>query len=319
MHALFTGASSFTGAAFVAALAECGVAVTATCRRPLETYQGLARLRLESVRRVARLVESTAFGDRRFLDLVASAGPFAVLCHHGAEVGDFRRAGFDPLAAAAANCRGADEVLDRFAAAGGRALLVTGSVFEAEEGGGVGLDSAIGAYGLSKTLSWGLLRHHAGRAGLVIGKLVVPHPFGAFEKPGLVRHLVESWLGGVRPLVRQPQLRRDFIHVDLLGTAYARLCRELAVGAGRTRMAPSLYRETVAEFARRLAVAMRPRLGRACELRLADPPEDCDEPPERFNAEPTPALVPGWPIERSWDRLAAHYLEAQPAAEARAP
>jgi len=49
-----------------------------------------------------------AFGNDNFLGLTKTS--FDVLCHHGAEVGDYRSPDFDPYRAAAANLHRLPEV-----------------------------------------------------------------------------------------------------------------------------------------------------------------------------------------------------------------
>ena len=70
MRVLLTGASSFTGSWFVRALAAAGHEVAATFRSPLGAYEGLRAGRVREVARVAEVVEETAFGDDRFLDVL---------------------------------------------------------------------------------------------------------------------------------------------------------------------------------------------------------------------------------------------------------
>ena len=73
-----------------------------------------------------------AFGDDDFLAL--TKGSFDVLCHHGAEVGDYRSPDFDPYRAVAANLCRLPQVLRALKDRGCVRLVLTGSVFEANEG-----------------------------------------------------------------------------------------------------------------------------------------------------------------------------------------
>lgn len=307
MRVLLTGASSFTGCWFAEALAAAGAAVTATCRRPAAAYAGLPRMRLDKVLAAGcRLVEGTAFGDGTFLELLRDDGPFDLLCHHGADVGDLRRADYDPLAALAADTRNAAEAMRLLAGCGGRGLVVTGSVFEADEGGGDG--QAVNAYGLAKTLSWQTLRFHAGRHGLAIGRLVIPHPFGPLEKPGFTSSLVRSWLAGRPATVRRPDLVRDFVHVDMLAAAYVELCRDVLARGGCQRSTPSGHVGTLLGLAQLFAQELGPRLGRPCELLARPDPGPATEPSLRVNPGPRSALASGWPTGPSWDRYAFYHI-----------
>src|SRR5271169_7015397 len=111
MRILFTGASSFTGYWFVRELVAAGHEVVAACRGD-GRYEGL---RVERVRMVRELCETRfgcAFGNDDFLALAGSVpGGFDVLCHHGAQVGNYRSADFDPYGAAAANLHRLPDVL----------------------------------------------------------------------------------------------------------------------------------------------------------------------------------------------------------------
>jgi nucleoside-diphosphate-sugar epimerase len=306
MRVLLTGVSSFTGCWIAEALAASGAAVVATCRQPLHAYAGLARRRLDKASAAGcELLEGVAFGDPAFLAALRSHGPFDLLCHHGAEVGDLRRPDYDPLAALAANTRDAATVLRRFADSGGRGLVVTGSVFEADEGGSGG--AAVNAYGLAKTLTWQALRFHAERCGLGLGRFVIPHPFGPLEKPGFTGDLVRSWLAGRPACVRRPGLVRDLVHVDMLAAAYVELCHDVLAG-GVCRSAPSGYVGNLLDLARLLARELRPRLDRPCELTAPTDPEPIDEPTVRINDGPRTSLAASWPTARSWDRYATFHI-----------
>ena len=309
MRVLLTGVSSFTGCWFAEALAESGSQVVATCRRSLDTYDQLGRRRIrKALDAGVTLVQNTAFGDDRFLAALRAAAPLDLLCHHGAEVGDFRRPGYDPLTALQSNVRDAGIVFDELRRAGARGLVATGSVFEPDEGCGEEPRPAFNAYGLAKQLSWQTLRQHAQRAGLAVGRFVIPHPFGALEKPGFTRQLACAWLAGKPGIVTRPDLVRDFIHVDFLAAAYASFCRAVVSSGGEQRLGPTGQVGTLLQLAKSLSDELAPRLGCACELRAEAAAGPNSEPRTRCNADPLLPLARRWPFGRSWDRLAEFYL-----------
>src|SRR4051794_26310791 len=103
MRILLTGASSFTGYWFVRELVAAGHELVATFRGD-GLYEGVRAERTKLVRGLCETRFGCPFGSGAFLDLVrASASGFDVLCHHGAEVADYRSPDFDPYRAAASN------------------------------------------------------------------------------------------------------------------------------------------------------------------------------------------------------------------------
>lgn len=298
MRALLTGASSFTGAWFAHALTAAGIEVTATCRGRLDRYEGLARRRLDAVRRICRLVDGFADGAGAF------AEPVDLLCLHGATVGDHRAAGFDPLAALAADTAGLEPLLDRFLAQGGRAVLATGSIFEADVGQGTPPHGALSPYGLAKTLTFQVIRHQVERRRLTLGRFVIPHPFGPLEKPGLTAALAQAWHLGEVPLIRQPHLVRDFVPIDALAAAYARFAGALLVADHPLTLTPSFWPESTAVFVARFGRELGPRLGLPCRSLSAEPPEPSAEPLIRVGTDALGTWLPHWDESRSWNLVA---------------
>ncbi len=145
MKVLLTGASSFTGFWFALKLAEKGAQVTAALRG--RAYEGLRAERVRKLAAHAEIVPDCAFGSDAFLDLVG-ARAFDVLCHHGAEVGDYKNPDFDVAAALAANTFNARRTLSLLRVRGAKAVVVTGSVFEPDEGAGPSPRRAFSPYGL---------------------------------------------------------------------------------------------------------------------------------------------------------------------------
>ncbi|MEZ5846399.1 MAG: NAD(P)-dependent oxidoreductase [Geminicoccaceae bacterium] len=313
---LLTGAASFTGAWITAALSARGAQVIAPLRGDcggdgMEEGSRLRHLRIRLAGRTALLVEHAPTGSQRLLDLVDETGPFDLVCLHGADVGDFRSAGYDPLAAAARNCDGIDMLLARLARQGCRRIVVSGSLFEADEGGADGHRPAIGAYGLAKTLSWHCLRFAAERNGLAVGKVVIPHPFGPLEKPGLVSELMTSWQCGRIASIRHAARIRDFIPVQRLAGAYADFALDMPARPGLYRLAPGGLAESVGDFTARLAREMRPLLGRPCRFTAAAVPTghpDDREPAVRINCDPV-LDSDGGDLAAVWRALAEFYSE----------
>jgi len=305
MRVLMTGASSFTGAWIAAALACPRASVTAPLRRPIEAGDGVRQARIAKARASARLVGDAPFGSDRFLDCIQSHGPFDLLVLHGADVGRFREDRYDAMAAFERNTCNLDKVLDLAFAMGCRRLVVTGSVFEADEGIGDLPLNAIGPYGLAKTLTWHAIRHAAVSRQMALGKVVIAAPFGPLQQQGLVGALLTGWCRRERPELRQPRLVRDFLHVELLAELYAGFALALPMRAGLYRLAPSGYVESVAAFAERVAQALRPRLGLPCAFGVTLQPEPSEEPMVRHNRDRSELERWRQREPACWDALAA--------------
>lgn len=308
MRILFTGASSFTGYWFLRELAAAGHQVVAACRGD-GSYDGVRGERIARLGSDCELRFGCAFGSEAFLDLVRTASNgFDVLCHHAAEVGDYRSPDFDPYRAAAANLHRLPEVLRALKDRGCFRVILTGSVFEQNEGAGSAPLRAFSPYGLSKGLTAAAASFYAEREGTTFEKFVIPNPFGAYEEPRFTSYLMRCWRAGETAGVQTPRYVRDNVPVGLLARAYAAF---VVAGAGGTpgtvrRLNPSFYPESQGAFARRVAGAVGARLGLACRLDLADQ-TDFPEPRVRINTDLLDPAALGWDEERGWDDFVEYY------------
>src|SRR5271157_2923091 len=137
MKILFTGGSSFTGFWFIQELAAAGHEVTALFRKRAEDYSDdVRRQRVTIASRFCRPVHGCSFGDASFLTL-AGAGSWDLLCHHAADVTNYKSPGFDAIGAVQNNTHNLPAVLDSLKSAGCSRILLTGSVFEGGDGAGL--------------------------------------------------------------------------------------------------------------------------------------------------------------------------------------
>ena len=309
MRILLTGASSFTGYWFARTLLDQGHEVVATFTGPASSYRGSDSRGLRYLRlaQLCECVHETRFGDARFLRLLNAGTSFERVCHHGAQVSDYRCADYDVLAAVQANTRSLAQVLTCMAERGVGALVLSGSVFERGEGLGASLTEAASPYGLAKSLTCDLFRFYAARYGVPLAKFVIPNPFGPLEEARFTAYLMREWLAGRTAEVRTPAYVRDNIHVELLARAYAAFVTTTPV-TDYHRLAPSGYIQTQGEFAERVAAQMRPRLSADCALALAEQGLFV-EPQVRINSDTPDARRLGFDEARAWDRFAASYLE----------
>ena len=307
MRILITGASSFTGSWFAGCLADAGHEVTATFRGRREGYVDTRARRVGRILDRIEPIWGVEFGDDVFFDAVEGR-TFDLICHHAAEMTDYRSWDFDAVEATRKNTRGARRLLTGLAERGGGRLILTGSVFEPYEGIGDPQARAFNPYGLSKHLSFEVFRMEAERLGLALGKFVIPNPFGPFEEPRFTAYLMKEWAAGRRPVVSTPVYIRDNIHVSLLALAYRSFCEGLPRAAGLWRSGPSGYIESQGAFTRRVAREMAARTGWSCDVGEADQ-ADFPEPLIRTNATLVAREHPDWSEARAWDEMASYYME----------
>jgi len=304
---LFTGASSFTGFWFVNTLAAHGHEVVCPLRGDIARYEGVRKWRAAALKPICRLIPEMPFGSDPFLELARENGPWDLLCHHAAEMTNYRSPDFDALRAAQNNTLGLRTVLGSLKDLGLKGVVLTGTVFENDEGAGDGPLRAFSPYGVSKALTYQVFRYYCHEAVLPLGKFIIPNPFGPFEEPRFTAYLMQSWREGKTPSVRTPDYVRDNIHADLLAAVYARFSARVAESKSVLQRAnPSGYIESQGAFAQRVAREVGKRLGWACELEVL-PQQDFSEPLRRVNREPASAQIPGWDEARAWDDFAAYY------------
>jgi UDP-glucose 4-epimerase len=306
MKIIFTGGSSFTGYWFAKELASAGHDVVAVFRRPLQEYtDDLRRKRVEALADICRPTFGVSFGDERFLQLIKE-GRWDLFCHHAADVSNYRSPDFDVAAAVENNTCRLPLVVDLLKDTGCTKIVLTGSVFENDEGAGSGSLEAFSPYGLSKGLTWQVFRYYAQSRQISLGKFVIPNPFGPFEEPRFTHYLIKNWFSGATPSVNTPSYVRDNIHVSLLAKVYALFIATLPNGI--SRIGPSGYIESQGAFTQRVANEMRKRLGLRCEFVLK-PQTEFSEPRIRINTDVADTGILDWNATAAWDELANYYAE----------
>jgi nucleoside-diphosphate-sugar epimerase len=302
---LLTGGNSFTGVWIAEALAAAGFEVVAPLLRELDDYDPERRARIARLQACAEVVFATPFATSGF-DALVRRRTIVALAHHAADVTGYRDPGFDALAAFRRNTEGAQAALRTVAEQGARAVVVTGTVFEAGEGGPTDEPLAVTPYGLSKTLTNVAFRHFAAAAGLRFGRFVIPSPYGVLEQQrSFPAYLFRSWCEGATPQVRTPLYVRDHLPAPRLGRAYAdHLKRLLDDPAAPDVARPSAWVASQGDFARKVAQEAALRLGLACPLELAEQ-TTLAEPLVRVNTDPLP--TDGWDEARFWDDYVGWY------------
>ena len=324
MRILFTGASSFTGFWFVKSLAERGHQLSATFRHASAgAYRETRGARVSRIIDLCEPLFACAFGDDQFIEHIRS-GSYDLVCHHAADVTDYKSLDFKIEAAVAKNTFRSMEVIEAISESGCGKLLITGSVFERDEGDGDRPLISISPYGESKAQTADIFKRQAEAAGITLGKFVIPNPYGPYEEARFTSFLVGQWMAGKTAQITMPDYVRDNIAVSLLAKAYAEFAvrvagtitnADAAGVAGEApesgsfiKQNPSGYVADQGKFSAEFARQLEPRLGIPCRFELLEQ-KDFSQPLRRFNTDNPDHEALGFSPERAWDELAAYYLE----------
>ncbi|WP_432797435.1 NAD-dependent epimerase/dehydratase family protein [Poriferisphaera sp. WC338] len=311
MKILFTGASSFTGCWFVKQLLDHGHDVVAVYQRSRDSYKGLRDQRIRLIEDRATCIYECSYGSDVFLELVKSEKRWDLLAHHAADVTDYHSDEFDIARAVGRNTLNTMTIMKLLRERECDRVLLTGSVFEQNEGAGSEGGCAFSPYGLSKGITSEMFHYYGDMLGMVIGKFVIPNPFGPLEEPRFTNYLMKTWSSGDVPGVRTPDYVRDNIHVSLLAGIYAKFTKDLPYAQGHRKINPSGYVETQGAFALRFAKEMRSRLNHDCKVDLCTQTEFA-EPRVRINLDPVSGQVAEWDESAAWDAIAAYYADVYP-------
>ena len=306
MKILFTGGSSLTGMAFVQQLAKAGHDVTAIFRSRHEDYEGIRRERIDKIRDSCTPIFSCPFGSEPFLTLIQQS-TWDLLCHHAADVTNYRSPDFDFAKALANNTCNIEKTLRSLQTKGCSRVLLTGSVFEQGEGDGTDNLRAVSPYGLSKGLTADVFKYFANLLDMKLAKFVIPNPFGPYEEGRFTNYLIQSWYSNQTPTVNTPLYVRDNIDTSLLALAYVDFAKNLSGNSEFEKFNPSCYCESQGAFTARFAREIGSRLGIACPFELKEQTV-FTEPQVRVNFNPLDYRGLGWKEETAWDNLADYYL-----------
>lgn len=304
MRILFTGASSFTGFWFVSQLAKAGHTIIAPLRGAISDYTGVRRQRIELISKSATLIENCAFGTDVFMTQFKDE--IDVLCHHAAEVSNYKSLDFNIAEALKRNTLNLQEVLRVARSQNLKAVVLTGSVFEPDEGTGNAPMRAFSPYGLSKGLTAQVFKYWCNELTIPLAKFVIPNPFGPWEDERFCAYLMRCWLQRQSAVINTPGYVRDNIHVSLLALAYSDLVSKVEALPIYSRLGPSGYVESQGAFAQRFAREIGARLQISAEVHLAVQTE-FPEPVIRINTDIPDHQRLGWSEQSAWDELANYY------------
>lgn len=306
MNILFTGASSFTGFWFAKTLAQSGHQVF--CVFTQEGDFAYSGIRGERVRILVKTPGVIPLWGQTVAEVSSRTDQFSrwdVFCSHAAEVGDYKSQNFDALNAVRRNVDGFKELLPWLRQRGCKAVLHSGSYFEMNEGWGEGERLAFSPYALSKGMTWDWVFYYGRKAGLAVGKFVMPNPFGPYEERGFTSYLAKSWLQGETPSVHTPEYIRDNMPVSLMAMKY-RLAVEKMLEADMecARFSPTGFVGSQADFTKTFSIRMAKEWGRDCPVNLSVQ-QDFSEPLARMNSEE--GIKDSSALDSFWRDLAGFY------------
>jgi len=162
-----------------------------------------------------------------------------LLCHHAADVTDYKSPYFNFSKALENNTHNISSVFEALKIAKCSHILLTGSIFEQNEGICSSDNIAISPYGLSKGLTSQVFTHFCNLNATAFGKFVIPNPFGPYEEERFTTYLIKEWFERRSAAVNTPAYIRDNIPVTLLAKSYCSFAEKFILQNKNLKINPS--------------------------------------------------------------------------------
>ncbi len=259
MRVVISGVTSMSGAAIVEALLDRGASVTAFTRTLPVEQTSAVQSRISSFRDRIDWLHGVRHGTEELAEALRSVAADTYIVHaHPME--NYKSRQYDIGSVLSQMVLNLSQEVDAFAAAGGRSIVYSSSVFEPNTQLASQPNTAASLYGLSKNVVYEALRMDCRNASVDLKRVVIPNPFGPGERGRFGNYLIETWAAGSTPVIRTPDYIRDNIPVRELAERYADLVMQ---GTGAPPiLRPSGYIESQLAFAQRTARELGTRLDR---------------------------------------------------------
>lgn len=309
LRILLTGATSLTGFWFARQLKDSGHTVKCLMtRNSAADYTGLkSAIRFSHLQAEFPLLYNAAFGTEAFQQIL-EAEEFDLLCLHGSHIPEYKSQSFNIAESLFHNLHNINDVFAILQRKKNR-ILLTGTLFEPNEGLDGKPAEAGSPYGLAKGLITQAFRYYSIKFTVPMRHFVVANPFGPLEDRKFNYYLMDCWLNGKKAQVKTPDYVRDNIPVTLLALAYEKACRDLMGQANLfSSTRPSGYVGTQAKFTALMAEHMRGLLHIPCEFECLKQ-IDFLEPMDRHNSENAFVVFPEFSEETFWSEYSHYYCE----------
>ena len=307
MKILFTGSSSFTGYHFINDLADNGHEIIVTFSQKKNFY--LRQKNNRSIR-VKKLIDrfdchfNVNFSKNSSIKFVNNLLQVDIFCHHFADTKNYKLNTFDIFSALKNNTKNISNCIGALKEKGLKYYIYTGSYFEPKEEFSKDY-SSFSLYGVTKSLTGQLIRHHCYNYDVIYKKFIIPNPFGELEDENRILSIVaDHWIKKKVFLIKHPEYLRDNIPIRILSNCYC----DFILKKNIKSYSPSFYRLSNINFISRFSNEVKKRSKLKCEFKYLDD-SLYDEPKKKYNYHRIKLSQYSLSSKQIWDDLVKYYLK----------
>ncbi len=221
MKILFLGASSFTGFHFINRLSKNkSVKIYCTLTKKFKNYKFERKVRLNLIKKIknVKILESTKFGDRNFINVLKKI-KFDILCFHSAHAENYNDdKKFDYKKSLNENLNNVEDVFSILNE--NQRVIISNTVFQNIK---YKRYKAVNNYGKSKSKTYDVFKKFCLKNKIKYKSFYITNPWGIFEEKKLNYYLIKNWLENKVPIIEYPRYIRDNIFIDKLSNEYYKL------------------------------------------------------------------------------------------------
>ncbi len=222
---IITGISSFTGMWFANALIKKNFKVYGTLTKRKHQYKNIVLKRIVNLNKKIKIFDKLDYNSTNLTKIIIKY-KFEYFHYHGFYTKDYNNSNFKFYKANFINNYNIERIIKLLKENNCKRFIYTGSIFEKKEGIYNESNDAISYYGLSKSVTFSLIKLYCKKYKLPLMKIVIPNPFGEFENKKFNFYIVNKWKNNEIPKISFPNYIRDNIYIkDLIKYYILEICK----------------------------------------------------------------------------------------------